>query len=142
VSSERNVELLRRWIEVFNAREIEALIALCDPRIELHSAFAAVGGAIYHGHDGMRTWHRDLEEAWGEEIRLEPEAYFDLGEHTLSFYVYHGRGEHSGAKVAMPATSVTRWRDGLMTYVKVYLHRADALSDLGVNGDELEPIKP
>jgi len=32
--SGQNVELLRHWIEVFNARDIEALIALCDPDIE------------------------------------------------------------------------------------------------------------
>jgi ketosteroid isomerase-like protein len=138
----QNVEVLRRWIEAFNTRDIEALVALTDQGIELHSVFAAVGGATYDGHDGMRRWHRDLQEAWGEEIHLEPEAYFDLGDGTLSFYVYHGRGRHSGVEVAMPAASVTRWRDGLMTYVKVYLHRADALSDLGVSQGELERIDP
>ena len=60
--------------------------------------FAAVGGGVYYGHDGMRRWHRDLQEAWGEQIRLQPEAYFDLGEYMLTFFVYHGRGEHSGAE--------------------------------------------
>ena len=140
--SERNVELLRHWIDVFNTRDIEALVAICDRGVELHSVFAAVGGGVYHGHDGMRRWHADLKEAWGEEIRLEPEAYFDLGEHTLQFFVYHARGQHSGAAVAMPAAGVSRWRDGFMTYVKVYLDRADALRDLGVAEDELEPIKP
>jgi hypothetical protein len=142
VSSERSVELTRRWIEVFNARDIEALIALCDPSIELHSVFAAVGGAVYHGHDGMRRWHRDLQEAWGEEIRLEPEVYFELGDGVLSFYVYHGRGRHSDAEVAMPAASISRWRDGLMAYVKVYLHRDEAMSEAGVSQQELEPIPP
>jgi ketosteroid isomerase-like protein len=139
--SDRNVELTRRWQAVFNTRDIEALIALCDPAVELHSVFAAIG-AVYHGHDGMRRWHRDLQEAWGEEIRVEPEAHFDLGEQTLQFYVYHARGHHSGAEVATPATSVVRWRDGLATYIKVYLDRAEALRDLGVSKDELEPIDP
>ena len=140
--SERNVELHRRWIEAFNSRDIEAVIALCDPAIEFRSVFAAVGGGVYHGHDGMRRWHRDLQEAWGEQIRLQPEAYFDLGEHTLTFFAYHARGEHSGAEVATPATSVGRWRDGLLTHLTVYLDRANALRDLGVIEDELEPIAP
>jgi ketosteroid isomerase-like protein len=140
--SKRNIELMRRWVEVFNTRDIEALIRLSAPDVELHSAFAAVGGAVYHGHDGMRRWHQDLAEAWGEEIRLEYQAYFDLGEHTLGFYVYHGRGKHSRAEVAMPAAAVVRWRDDLATFVKVYLDRADALRDLGVTEDELQPIAP
>lgn len=72
--SEHNVELMRRANEAFNERDIEKFISLCDPQIELHSAFAAVGGAIYHGHDGLRKWHRDLEDAWGQEIHLQPEA--------------------------------------------------------------------
>jgi len=104
--------------------------------------FAAVGGGVYYGHDGMRRWHRDLQEAWGEQIRLQPEAYFDLGEYMLMFFVYHGRGEHSGAEVATPATSVAQWRDGLLTHSTVYLDRAHALRDLGVTEDELEPIAP
>jgi hypothetical protein len=117
------------------------MIAYCDLRMELHSAFAAVGG-VYHGHDGVRTWHRDLQETWGEEICVEPEAYFDLGERTLAFYAMLGRGTHSGAEVAMPIASVARWRNGLVVYWKSYVHRADALSDLGVSEDELERIEP
>ena len=41
----------------------------------------------------------------------------------------------------MPAASVAIWRNELMTYVKVYLlDRADALRELGVSEDELDPI--
>ena len=140
--SERNVELWRSWIADFNARDIEAIVRRCDPGIEFHSVFAAVGGASYRGHDGLRAWHQDLEEAWGEEIQLEIEAYFDLGETTLTFFIYHVRGKQSRAAVAMPATVITRWRDGLVTYMKVYVERADALKDLGVSEDELEEIAP
>jgi ketosteroid isomerase-like protein len=90
----------------------------------------------------MRRYFGDLAEAWGDEIRLEPEAYFDLGEHTLAFSTSRGRGRHSGAEVAMPVASAARWRDGRMVYLKGYAHREDALRDLGVSEDELEPVEP
>jgi ketosteroid isomerase-like protein len=140
--SERNVDLTRQAIETSNERDIEAFIAYCDPSIELHSVFAAVGGAVYHGHDGLRRWDRDLAEPWEGELHVEPEAYFDLGEHTLMFCVLHGRGKHSGAGVAMPYAVVFRWRDDLIVYFRAYIDRGDALSDLGVSEDELEPITP
>ena len=140
--SKRNVELHRRWIEAFNSRDIEAVIALCDPSVELDSAFAAIGGGIYKGHDGIRRYFRDYEDAWGTEIRVQPEAYFDLGEHTILFYVMRGRGQHSGADVEMGLTQVARWRDDLLVYFKSYRQREDALSDLGVSAHELEPIEP
>lgn len=140
--SRENVELHRRLVEAFSARDVEGLVALCDRQVEWHSLFAAVGDTVHRGHDGVRTWHRDLEDAWGEEIRIESEAYFALGEHTLAFNVVHGRGRESGAEVAMPYAQVVRWRDGLVMYFKAYVDRDDALTDLGVSEDELEPIAP
>ena len=140
-TSRRDIELQRRFVEAFNARDTEAMIALCDPSIEWHSTFGVVG-ADHRGHDGIRRWQRDLAETWGDEIRVDVEAYFDLGEHALAFYVMHGRGRRSGAEVAMPNASVFRWRHGLLIYYKGYRRREEALSDLGVSEDELEPIDP
>ena len=139
--SGENVELHRRGIAAYNGRDVEALIELCDPNIEFETEMA-VGSSVYHGHDGMRRWHRDLEDAWGEHIRIEPEAFFDLGDQTLLFYVLHGRGRHSGVEVGMPNAQVVKWRDGLLVYWKAYVQREDALKDLGVSEDELEPIAP
>jgi ketosteroid isomerase-like protein len=140
--SKHNVDLTRRFIEAFNARDTEAYIALCDPSIEWHSIIAAVGGGVYRGHEGIRSWRRDIEDTVGNEIRIEPEAYFDLGEDMLVFGVLHARGRQSGADVAMPAAYVARVRDGLVVYVKAYARRKDALRDLGVSEAELEPIEP
>src|SRR5437870_7117502 len=141
--SETNVELHRRVMEAFNARDLEALTSCCDPRIEFHPLLAAsLGGeTVYQGHDGMHRWHRDFEEVW-DEIRVEPENYFDLGEHTLVFHVVHARGRQSSAEVTKPEAQVARWRDGLCVYWKSYQDRDEALCDLGVTEDELEPIAP
>src|SRR5436853_3634982 len=124
--SQENVELHRRAVEAFNARNIEAFVACCDPSIELHSTVAAVGGGVYKGHDGLRRWHRDLEEAVAE-IGIEVEAYFDLGDHTVAFQVLHGSGRHSMAEVTMPVAAVVGWRDGLLIHFKAYLDREEAL---------------
>jgi ketosteroid isomerase-like protein len=140
--SERNVELQSCLLKAYNARDLEGFLALCDPTIEFVSAFAAVGGGVFHGHDGLRGWWQgDVDRVWGES-RLQPEAYFDLGEQTLVFYTVHGRGRRSGAEVAMPVALAARWRDGLVVHAKAYAHRKDALRDLGVSEDELEPIEP
>ena len=138
MSSEQNAELVRRWVEAFNARDIEVLITLSDRSIELHSALAAIDGATYHGHAGMRRWHQELQEG-GNEVRVEPEVYFELGDGILGFYVAHARGRQSGAEVEMPAAFLTKLRDGRVTYLKVYLDRADAMRDAGVCEGELKP---
>jgi hypothetical protein len=63
--STENIELHRRIYDALNAGDAEALVAISDPRIEVRSVFAAVGGAIYHGHEGIRKWQADLREAFG-----------------------------------------------------------------------------
>ena len=137
--SEENVELHRGVVEAFNKRDVERIVSLCDPQIELHSAVTA---SVYAGHEGVRRWHRDLQEAFGKEVWIEPEAYFDLGEHTITFHLLHGRGRHSGADVAEPFAHVHRWRKGLTVWFKAYAHQDDALTDLGVSTDVAERIDP
>lgn len=137
--SAENVELHRRAVGAFNTRDVERFISFCDPRIELHSAVTAT---VYHGHGGVRKWYRDLSEAFGDEVWLEPEAYFDVGEHTVTFHVLHGRGKHSGAELAERFAHVHRWRDGLIVHFKAYAHQPEALSDLGVSEASIELIPP
>jgi len=137
-----NVELHRHANQAFNSRDIETYLAFCDPDIELHSAVTGPGPAVYFRHSGVRRWHRELTEAFGGDVRLEPEAFFDLGEHTVTFHVLHGRGVQSGADVETRAAHVCRWRDGRIVYFKGYVQREDALRDLGVSEEALQPIAP
>jgi ketosteroid isomerase-like protein len=134
--SQENVELHRRANEAFNARDVEGFIRYCHPDIELHSAVTVPGGGLYRGHDGIRRWHRDLAEVFGGEIEMIPEAFFDLGEYTVTFHVLHGRGRQSGAHVGTPAAHLCRWQDRLMVYFKGYVHREDVFSDFGVPQDD------
>ena len=119
--SEQNVALHRRIDQAYTTGDVEGWLALCDPNIECRSAFAL--GGVYHGHEGIRRWFADLREAWGDEIHLEPEAYFDLGDQTLTFNVVRGRGRHSEVEVAMKTAQVLTWRDGLCVFLKGLPHQ-------------------
>ena len=140
--SSENVDSHRRSVEAFNSRDVEAFVARCDPQIELHSAVTVPGGATYRGHDGVRAWHRDLADGWGDELSIEPEAYYDLGECTITFHVLHGRGRESGAAVEMPAAHLCEWRDGRIVYFRGFAERDDAFRQAGLSKEAVEPIAP
>jgi ketosteroid isomerase-like protein len=135
------VDVARTFTDALNARDIEAAIATCDPGIEFHSTFAAVGGAVYHGHEGMRRWLRDMEDSW-ERLESTPEAFFDLGDRLLVFTMVRGRGRRSGVEAELATAGLARVREGLVVDYRAYMNRQDALSDLGLSEDELEPIVP
>jgi hypothetical protein len=139
--SERNIELHRSLIEAFNERDIDAYIALTDPRIEFHSHFAAVGGAVYHGHNGMRRWQRDLDEAWGTRS-ASSQRPTSTSVSTRSLSTCCTGADSTAARRSRCQTQLFRWRDGLVVHFKGYAHREDALRDLGVSEAELEPIAP
>ena len=139
---QKNIDLHRGMMEAIRMRDVEAGIALSDPGIELETVFTAVGGGAYQGHDGLRRIQKDFDDVWGDQFFIEPEAFFDFGERTLVFTVVRGRGAQSGAEGTIPAAQVLRWRNGLCVHFKAYAHREDALKDLGVSEDALEPIAP
>jgi ketosteroid isomerase-like protein len=139
--SER-IELARRALAAFNARDTDALIALFDPQVEIHTRVAGLGEVtIYRGHDGVRSWQVDLNETW-DSIRGEPEAFFHLGDQTLMFYVLRGRGRQSGVETSMWFASVTTVRDGLIVSLKVYRDKHEALAELGVSEESWSAIAP
>lgn len=127
--SQENLDLHRRAVAAFNARDVNGFVALCDPDIELHSA---VTGVVYQGRDGVRAWHVDLAEAFGDEVWVEPSTYFALGEYTVTFHLLHGRGQHSGAAVAETFAHLHRWRNGLTVYFKAYTDQTAVFEDFGV----------
>jgi hypothetical protein len=140
--SQENVELHRLSVSAFNSRDAEGYVALADPHVEIHSVLAAVGGGSYYGPDGVRSWFRDLQDAWGDEVRYEVEEYFDLGERTLSFGMLRGRGRQSGADVVLAGYQAMTWRGGVVIHFKAYPDKDICLKELGVSEAQLEPIAP
>ena len=140
--SERNIAQLRRVLGAFNAGDTEALIASFDRQAEVHTKVAGLGEVtIYRGRDGVKSWLADLNETF-DGMRQEVEAFFDLGDQALTFYVLRGRGRQSGVETSMWFASVTTMRDGLIVSWKVYPDKDEALAELGVSEGELEPIAP
>jgi ketosteroid isomerase-like protein len=137
-----NVEIARAFNRAFSAGDVDALLACCTPEVQLHSSLAVVGGGVYQGHDGARKWYRDIVTEWSDEVRSALETLYDLGDRVLVYTLLHGRGPHSGVEVAVPAAMLMRMEDRRIANFKGYGHREDALADLGVSEDELDPIAP
>ena len=49
-------ELVRRAVAAFIAHDLDGILALADPRIELRSLLTEAERPLYHGHDGVREW--------------------------------------------------------------------------------------
>jgi ketosteroid isomerase-like protein len=49
-------EVVQRAVGAFMERDIDGLLAVADPRIELRSLLTEAERPLYHGHGGVRDW--------------------------------------------------------------------------------------
>lgn len=55
--------IAQQFIEAFNRRDAEGLVALVDPTFEWHPSVLVGGRRKYRGHQGVRQWVEDLARA-------------------------------------------------------------------------------
>jgi ketosteroid isomerase-like protein len=52
--------LVRRAVDAFMARDLDGILAVADPEIELRSLLTEAERPLYHGHDGVRDWFDEV----------------------------------------------------------------------------------
>src|ERR687898_1291198 len=121
-----DIEVVKAAFAAFAARDLQAVLALSRPDIELTAVTGAHAGRTDpdRGHDGMRQYFRDVAAVW-EELRLTPREFREEGDLIL---VTGKVSAHSRSR------TVTGWiwqlRNGKVTFVRVYASAADAIAAL------------
>ena len=49
-------QLVRHAVDAFMAHDLDGILAVADPEIELRSLLTEAERSLYHGHDGVREW--------------------------------------------------------------------------------------
>jgi ketosteroid isomerase-like protein len=130
--SEENVERFQRATAAINQHDIDALLALTDPDVELIPRLAEVdGGGPYRGHDGLRSWWENLFGVW-PDFKSEVVEVRDLGAVTVARVRMSGQGIASEAATDQTSWVVTEWRDGKAIWWRVFQSEAEALAAAGL----------
>jgi steroid delta-isomerase-like uncharacterized protein len=134
VSAEENKAVLRRWIEAYNERDLEAEAAVLAPDYVAH--VPAVPGPL----EGLEAW-RQFSGSFAEafpDIRLTVEDIFSEGDMVAARVAFHGthRGEFqgippTGKEVAFSSIEVNRVRDGKVEEHWVELDLLGLMQQLG-----------
>jgi ketosteroid isomerase-like protein len=133
--SQGNVDAFKQAIEAYNRRDVDAFLDDLDLEVELHGALQALlesEATVYRGHEGVRQWVRDIDEALAE-IRLELPEIRDLGDRLVAIGRLRARGKASGAETEAPFGCVVEWKDGKATRILSFLSRAEALEAAGLS---------
>jgi uncharacterized protein (TIGR02246 family) len=134
--SRENVEVVQRWAEAFNRRDLDAFLELMDPDVEMVPILARIEGTegnTYRGREAVRQWIADLDRDWAE-FRTDPQEFRDLGDVVLTLGTWHARGRTSDVVLdSQPGAWVTRLRDGRVVRHETFTDRAEALEAVGLS---------
>jgi ketosteroid isomerase-like protein len=131
--SQKNVEIIRKFVEAFNREDFSACLEAIDPNVEWHPPPDIPNAAVASGRDALIANFQDWLGAW-DEYRSIPEEIIEGKDDTvLVFARESGRGKDSGIEVTRRIIGVFELRDGKIIRSRAYLDRTEALEAAGLS---------
>ena len=131
--SRENVELVRLGIGFFNLRELDALLEMLHPEIELTPGIGPLGVGTIRGREAARRfWAEELPQDL-DELKIEPLAFEDLGDVVLVDATYTALSPGSGMEVHQTFATVYLVEGGLIRVIHDFTTREEALEAVGLS---------
>src|SRR5215212_9358935 len=133
--SDRDVDLIKRGMALFNRNDWDAAIQLVAEDAVWRTYFGSVAGQkSRYGREAIRQSWEDAAEVFGGDLyQAEPLEFRDLGGGTvLVRAVLSGRGSASGVDVEAELVQLWTLRNGLAVRIDSYATIAEALEAAGV----------
>ena len=123
---ESEVDLLRRGYAAFSGRDLDTLLALCDPEIRLTPYIARLDGKSYEGHDGLRKYTKDAWDALHVfDMELES-ADACAGDWLLAKGTFCLRGHEADPTVVTNWVQLVKFRDGKLLEWRTFATEEEA----------------
>ncbi len=131
--SQENIEIVKRVIQVINERDLDGLLAVCDPEVEFHTLTRWAGEpSRLRGHEGAEYMLAFLDRDF-DEMRTEPQEFIDAGERVVVPIELSAIGQQSRVPVRMSEALVFTVSDGRLVRVQVCGTREKALEVAGLS---------
>ena len=127
---ERNVELARRGMKAYNRGDIDAVLELFSPDVEVYSPPDFINAGVFHGREGWLNWSGQWNEAW-ESFDIRVDGVEPVGERFVVLHAHQvGLGRGSGVSVEQDVVYLYEIGDEGCVYLAIHLDRERALADV------------
>jgi ketosteroid isomerase-like protein len=108
-------------------------VELTTPDVEWRSVFAVSQGegGVYRGHDGIRTYVKDMNDAW-EIVRMDIDHELAVGDLVLVIGGIRYRGKGSGIDGKTESGLVLKFSEDRLSSFRPFLDPERALEALGL----------
>jgi ketosteroid isomerase-like protein len=130
--SQESIDLVKRGIEAYNRRDIDAIYEMATPDFEwVPALLSGFEGDGVRGREGMERYFTEVEETW-VAYRLTIDEFRDLGGRVLVLGRIEGRGRGSGLPVETAWGCIFELRDARLSRARAYLDHGEALRAAGL----------
>ena len=120
-------QVVRRAVDAFMERDLDGILAVADPGIELRSLLTEPERPLYHGHEGVRDWFDAVFGVfpdWRPQPR--PASHDEEGAVVIPLDVT-ATGAGSGVPIDQTYWLGARVQAGKITFFGFFRTEADAL---------------
>ena len=134
-AAKENVELLRRFYESFNQRDLDAVLELCSEDVELYKdpeVVEIVAAFTPRGPDRVAQYLRAWLESWDEYV-VRPQEFVQSREEIAAFVQLRARGKGAQFDIEEEMADVFAIRKGRIARLRLYVRPGDALESIGAS---------
>jgi hypothetical protein len=119
--------IARRFVDAFNRRDADGMVALAHPEIEFHPTSLVGTGQRYDGHEGLRRWVAELSASGMQhQVRVREVRPLDDGFALLSEVLL------DGAHVSPSAMVARLNQEHVIIEARAFLSDAELLEHIGL----------
>ncbi len=130
--SQENVEIVRRWIGLFNRRDIEGLLALTESGYEMKSLLVTIESDFRGYAEFPHAYFEQIDDAY-EHFQSVPDEFIDAGAAVLVATHLDWRGKASGVHGQTPVVAAFWLREGKVFREETFTDRAEAFAAVGLS---------
>jgi ketosteroid isomerase-like protein len=132
-----NVEIARRLLEAFNDDGIEGVLPYYDDDCEVYDPDLP-GDRTYRGKEALRSL-LNLMLMGAEQTEIRDYELLSAGDRVVALIRTYFRGDGGGPEVEVRDAHTMTFRDGKIVYWRLYIDRAEALTDAGLDPELARP---
>jgi len=126
-----NLEIARRVMEAFNEDGIEGVLPYYAEDCEVYDPDLP-SDRPYRGKEALRSF-LNLMLTGSEETEIRDYALLPAGDRVVALIRTYFRGSGGGPEVEVRDAHTMTFRDGKITYWRLYIDRIEALTDAGLD---------
>lgn len=127
---ETNVEIFKRVLETFNREGVEGVLSYYTDDVEVYDPDLPPGR--YRGPEAVRKVAEQLMSGF-EDVEIEDFKLLANGDRVVALLRTRAKGERTDLEVVLRDAHTLTFRDGRISYWRLYLDQAEALSDAGLD---------